>query len=59
MQAPSDREMNVYSVNKLKKVLKEDCTRRLRMILKSELNAKNKIAAVRASIALPSMKVQV
>jgi hypothetical protein len=32
--------------------LKEECTRRLRMILKSELNAKNKIAAVGA-LAFP------
>jgi hypothetical protein len=32
--------------------LKKECTRRLRMILKSELNAKNKITAVGALAVL-------
>jgi hypothetical protein len=36
----------------MKERLNEECTRRLRMILKSELNAKNKITAIGA-LAIP------
>jgi hypothetical protein len=39
----------------MKERLKQDCIRRLRMILKSELNAKNKITAIEA-IAIPVLK---
>jgi hypothetical protein len=39
----------------MKQRLKEECTRRLRMTLKSELNAKNKITAIGA-LAVPVLR---
>jgi hypothetical protein len=39
----------------MKERLKKECTRRLRTILKSELNAKNKITAIGA-LAVPVLR---
>jgi hypothetical protein len=48
-------ESNGIQHQQRKERLKKECTRRLRMILKSELNAKNKITAIGA-LAIPVLR---
>jgi len=49
------RKVKAYNINKQRERLKQEYNRKLRMILKSELNARNKITAIGA-LAVPVLR---